>query len=73
MKIHSIKCWPDYFEPLVSGIKNFELRYDDRGYRAGDILFIEEFLPAKKLHTGRNLTKKVEYLRKIFEFCFGIF
>jgi hypothetical protein len=28
---------------LVSGEKNFELRYDDRGFRAGDILLLREW------------------------------
>jgi hypothetical protein len=30
MMVHTLKTWPDFFEPLFSGIKTFELRINDR-------------------------------------------
>lgn len=62
MATHEIKCWPEFFDHLASGEKRFELRFDDRGYHAGDILIIKEWLPQDKVFTGRKLRKLVTYL-----------
>ena len=43
--VHAVKCWPKYFSPLYSGEKNFEVRRNDRPYRVGDILAVNEFIP----------------------------
>ncbi len=34
--VHEIKLSEDYIEPVLSGKKNFEVRYNDRGYQKGD-------------------------------------
>lgn len=61
-RIHELKCWPDFFRPIVSGEKSFELRYDDRGFRAGDILRLREWLPRQKRYTGREAWRLVTYV-----------
>ena len=33
---HSLKCWPDYFQPILDGIKTFDLRFNDRKFNVGD-------------------------------------
>lgn len=38
MKIHEIKLNKEYTEEVLSGEKNFEVRYNDRGYQKGDYL-----------------------------------
>ena len=38
MMIHSLKIDPEFLAPLLNGSKKFEVRYDDRDYRAGDLL-----------------------------------
>lgn len=43
--IHQVKCWPAYFQRVVSGEKPFEIRRDDRGYQRGDILLLAEWDP----------------------------
>jgi hypothetical protein len=40
---HELKTWPQYFQRLLSGEKTFEVRKDDRGYQAGDVLALQEF------------------------------
>ena len=35
---HDLKCWPEPFAAVASGIKTFEVRVDDRPYAAGDTL-----------------------------------
>ena len=43
--IHEVKCCPEYFAALKSGIKTFEVRKKDRPYQVGDILALNEFAP----------------------------
>ena len=41
-RVHTIKIEADYAYAVHFGDKNFEIRYNDRGYQKGDIV---EFLP----------------------------
>lgn len=42
---HELKCWPESFEAIATGVKTFEIRKDDRGYRVGDYLLLREWKP----------------------------
>jgi len=33
--IHRLKPWPEFFEPVLTGEKRFELRRDDRCFQVG--------------------------------------
>jgi uncharacterized protein YqfB (UPF0267 family) len=61
MKIHELKCWPEFFKPILTGEKTFELRDDDRGFRAGDILHLREWTKGDG-YTGREIKVEVTYL-----------
>ncbi len=66
---HEVKCWPAYFHALADGRKAFELRRDDRPYRAGDDFHVREWCPVRKDYTGRELRFTISYvLRKHPEF-----
>lgn len=41
MAEHTLKVQEPYFDALVSGAKNFEVRYNDRAYQVGDVLILE--------------------------------
>jgi hypothetical protein len=43
MKKHTLKCWPVFFAPILTGEKPFEIRLNDRDYEVGDILRLEEW------------------------------
>lgn len=43
--VHAVKCYPKYFAPLSTGEKTFEVRKNDRPYRVGDYLAVNEFVP----------------------------
>lgn len=62
MKTHELKCWPEYFEPVYSGKKRFELRFNDRDYKAGDYLLLREWRPVEEAYTGRELKVIVTYV-----------
>lgn len=38
MTIHTLKLNDRYFDAVANGIKTFEIRKDDRGFRVGDVL-----------------------------------
>lgn len=60
--VHDVKCWPEFFEPMIKCFKKFEVRKNDRGYKVGDKLIIREFRPLDQTYTGRAMTMSVEYI-----------
>ncbi|ECK7389126.1 DUF3850 domain-containing protein [Salmonella enterica subsp. enterica] len=55
-EVHTLKIWPEFFQPVLDGVKRAELRLNDRNYRAGDVLFLREFLPADDSYSGRYVS-----------------
>ena len=45
-RIHRLKCAQPFLDDIASGEKTFELRYNDRAYQKGDILFLREDWPS---------------------------
>lgn len=64
--IHAVKCRSGYFNALLSGQKKFEVRKNDRGYKVGDILGINEIDNGGN-YTDRALICKVNYILDDFE------
>ena len=62
MKVHKLKTWPKYFKGIKSGEKTFEIRKNDRDFKEGDILILEEYDPKHKAYTGQRAQMKVEYI-----------
>lgn len=73
MPVHELKCWPEPFEAIRSGIKRHEIRRFDRPFLAGDALLLREFNPTwVEIHrdvekvqpgyTGRELYARVLYI-----------
>ena len=50
---HELKCWPEPYQAILSGEKRFELRKNDRGFEAGDVLYLREWNPDTG-YTGRS-------------------
>lgn len=46
MFTHELKCWPPYFEAVLTGQKTFEVRLNDREYKVGEHLLLREWQPA---------------------------
>jgi len=59
---HKLKTWPEYFDAVALGVKTFEVREDDRGYRVGDLLYLCEWCPKEKAFTGATCLKRVTYI-----------
>lgn len=58
--LHKLKIEKNYFEAVLNGIKNFEIRFNDRDYHEGDILELCEFVNGQ--YTGRSVRKVVNYI-----------
>lgn len=67
MTTHTVKSWPEYFDPICHGIKNFDLRKDDRPYEVGDEIVFEEFRPFVGEYTGATAHRRVIYILRNFE------
>jgi hypothetical protein len=58
------KIWPESFNEIVNGGKQFELRLADFDLNAGDMLVLKEYDPEKKEFTGRKIEKKCKTVLK---------
>jgi ParB family chromosome partitioning protein len=63
---HALKCYPAFYADVCSGVKKFELRKDDRHFRVGDVLRIEEYDYIEETLTGRYVVKKITYILRDF-------
>lgn len=59
---HRIKIWPIFFESVLDGSKIFEYRINDRDYRKGDLVLMEEFCPEKEVYTGRWVEAEIGFV-----------
>lgn len=58
--IHELKILPEYFEAVVSGNKCFEIRKNDRNYKKGDILRLNEYQEGQ--YTGDVHVAEITYI-----------
>ncbi len=56
---HEKKVWSEWFQWILDGKKQYELRLADWECQKGDELVLKEWDPITKQYTGRELTKKV--------------
>lgn len=64
---HELKCWPQYFEAMLTGQKTFEYRKNDRDFSIGDTLHLREYGPRDRErddlgtdYTNRNMRVLVQ-------------
>ena len=63
--IHQLKIESKYFTQIMTGVKTFEVRYNDRNYHAGDYLGLNEITDhqcnakGERKETGRFILVKV--------------
>jgi hypothetical protein len=60
--IHELKTWPEYYNAVFDGTKNFEVRKNDRDYQVGDELVLREWDPHRESFTGSVTTVDVTYI-----------
>lgn len=71
--VHELKTWKEYFQPIASGDKPFELRKNDRGFLTGHQLLLREFDKDTNEYTGNILHCNITYVLQGKEAeCFGL-
>jgi len=61
---HELKTWIPYYKAVVGGVKQFEVRKDDRNFKEGDILHLREWDNTLKEYTGRDTKIGIRYILK---------
>ena len=51
-----------FFKPTADGRKTFEIRRNDRDFKAGDIIIFREWDDIMSNYTGRNCKREVTYI-----------
>ena len=59
--IHQLKILPNYFEEIITGRKTFEIRLNDRLFKEGDFLALNE-RDKNGYYTGRSCIVYVDYI-----------
>lgn len=65
MSIHELKTHPEYFQKSIDGIKDFEIRINDRNFQVGDEIVLKEFDYQMK-YTGREIYGHITYILSDF-------
>ena len=68
---YELKTDPEVFDQSFRGLKNFEIRFNDRDFKVGDMLILKETKSSGEQmkndkhpleYTGRNLIRWVKYV-----------
>ncbi|WP_028592405.1 DUF3850 domain-containing protein [Paenibacillus massiliensis] len=59
---HQLKINKEFFDPVLKGIKTFEIRYNDRNFNVRDMIFLNEWDPFRELYTGRKVKGEITYI-----------
>jgi len=59
---HELKIWPEFFGDVLSGAKKYEVRVNDRGFKVGDELILQEWNPNTAAYSGKTCTAKVAHI-----------
>jgi hypothetical protein len=63
-QVHNLKTWTPFFKDVKCGVKQFEVRKNDRDFQIGDTLILEEFNPDTEKYTGAWAPMLVTYMLK---------
>lgn len=59
---HDLKTTDPYFSEIVSGNKTFEVRINDRDFRAGDLLILKQYDNKLNCYTGNHCFVNVTFI-----------
>lgn len=62
MATHKVRSWKHLFQPMLDGIKTHDLRVDDRNYKVGDFLHLQEYDIEAGAYTGREFLMEITYI-----------
>ena len=59
---HGLKTWDEFMMDIATGKKPFEVRKNDRAYKVGDLLVINEYDREIEEYTGRYIDASITYI-----------
>ena len=64
MAHHTLKLFTEYFEPVASGKKKSEVRFNDRNFQVGDVVTLREgqYEDGEFIYTGRDVSARISYI-----------
>lgn len=60
--IHKLKIGSVFFEAVKDGRKKFEIRKNDRDFKEGDVLILEEYDPINQQYLGGVIKVEITYM-----------
>lgn len=67
--IHALKIEPNYFGDIIDGKKAFEIRENDRNFKVGDYLALNELDDSRTGYSGRSVLTRITYIVDDERFC----
>ena len=64
--IHELKIYSDYFNAVIAGKKTFEIRKNDRPFKVGDLLALNEW--DWNAYTGNSCLVYVDFIMNLPEY-----
>lgn len=59
-KVQELKIEPEFMEAQLNGLKNFEIRKNDRNFEVNDMLWLREWSNGE--YTGRSISVSVTFI-----------
>ena len=57
---HELKILPKYYDEIIRGKKNFEIRKNDRDFKKEDVVILKEFVDGD--YTGKYIKAIIDYI-----------
>lgn len=57
---HELKILPKYYDEIIQGKKDFEIRENDRDFKEEDIVILKEFIDGN--YTGKYIKAIIDYI-----------
>lgn len=61
--LHFVKSWSMFYKDIITGIRTSDIRLNDRRYRVGDEMCLEEFDPVGQEYTGNTTFVEITYIQ----------
>ena len=66
---HALKCVAKYFHLIESGLKTFEVRKNDRGFKVNDFMLLHLYNPDTLKYSTRHIMTRITYILDTPDFC----
>jgi len=63
MNVHELKSWPLGFGDIRKGRKRYEIRFNDRDFKPGDVLWLRLYNPNTKEYGDQSELVRVNNVR----------